>query len=188
MIFGLDTGGNQSLAIIGDACAKIVDMAIESKKPIIIEKLEFQKKKASLKEQNKKYARIMSSFAYRKIIEMICSRAWRLKIQTHEVNPAYTSLIGRLKFAKRYGLSIHQAAALAIGRRFMNFSEKPPHQCIIPDAKGSMRAFFLPARNRKKHLWSFLGHVSGVLKTVNAPHFRATNSRSMSTRKSAHAT
>ena len=156
-------------------------MASESKKLIVIEKLDFQKKKNSLKEQNKKYARILSSFAYKKIIEMMHSRSWKLKIQTHAVNPAYTSLIGRLKFAKRYGLSIHQAAALTIGRRFMNFSEKPPHQCIIPDAKGSMRAFFLPVRNRKKHLWSFLGKVSGILKTVDARHFRAMNSRSWST-------
>jgi hypothetical protein len=63
-------------------------------------------------------------------------------------------------------------------------SEKPPHQSFIFDKKGSMRAFFLPVRNRKKHLWSFWGKVFGILKTVDAPHFQATQSRSTSTQKS----
>jgi hypothetical protein len=34
-----------------------------------------------------------------------------------EVNPAYTSVIGRNKFSCRYGLSSHSAAALVIARR-----------------------------------------------------------------------
>ena len=106
----------------------------------------------------------------------------RPKIEIMEINPAYTSVIGRVKFAKRYGLSTHQAAALVIGRRSMKCSEKPPNHLVeIPDNKGSMRAFFLPERNRKKHLWSFWGEVFGILKTVDVPHFQATNSRSSNT-------
>jgi len=59
---------NQSLAIIGDAVAQIVNLAKETNKPIVIEQLDFQKKKISLKEPNKKYSRLLSSFSYKAII------------------------------------------------------------------------------------------------------------------------
>ncbi len=165
---------NQSSSSISEACKIIIEQAKETKKPIVIEDLNFQKKKATLKETYKRYARMLSSLSYSLIICMLISKAFRSNIEIFFVNPAYTSVIGKVKFAKRYGLSKHQSAALAIGRRFMKASEKPPHQSIIPDAKGSMRAFFLPARNRKKHLWSYWKLVSEILKTVAAPHFRAT--------------
>jgi len=170
---------NQALAIIGDASLQIINDALDAKKPIVLEKLDFQKKKQSLREVNNKCSRILSSFSYSSIIAMIKSKAFRSQIETLDVNPAFTSTIGRVKFAKRYGLSNHEAAALVIGRRYIKCSEKPPNSLVkIPDKKGSMRAFFLPVRNRKKHLWSFWGQVFGILKTVDAPHFRATNSRS----------
>ncbi|NGX30177.1 MAG: hypothetical protein KR126chlam4_01355 [Candidatus Anoxychlamydiales bacterium] len=173
---------NQALAIIGDASAKIVKDSITSKKPIVLEKLDFQRKKTTLKEANTKHSRMLSSFSYNAIINTIKSKAFRSQIEIFEVNPAYTSVIGRVKFAKRYGLSTHLAAALVIGRRSMKCSENPPRSLVkIPDKKGSMRAFFLPVRNRKKHLWSFWGKVFGILKAVDAPHFQATNSRSSNT-------
>ena len=33
----------------------------------------------------------------------------------HQVNPAYSFVIGRVKFMERYGLTVHQAAALVLG-------------------------------------------------------------------------
>ena len=38
-------------------------------------------------------------------------REWEI----HQVNPAYSSVIGRVKFMERYGLTVHQAAALVLG-------------------------------------------------------------------------
>ncbi|MBN2479566.1 MAG: IS200/IS605 family accessory protein TnpB-related protein, partial [Parachlamydiales bacterium] len=175
---------NQALAIIADASVKIITQAIETKKPIVIEELDFQKKKTTLKETSKKYARLLSSFSYKTIINILKSKAFKSKVEIFEVNPAFTSVIGKIKFQKRYGLTAHQAAALTIARRYMNFSEKPPAKSIILNAKGSMRAFFLPVRNRKKHLWTFWGKVFGILKAVDAPHYRATNSRSSGTHMS----
>lgn len=167
---------SQASALISDACKVIIEKAKETKKSVIIENLDFSKKKSALKECSKKFARKLSSFSYNAIKNMIISKAYRSKIEVIEVNPAYTSVIGRVKFSKRYGLSKHESAALAIGRRFMNASEKPTHPCVILDAKGSIRAFFPPARNRKKHLWSLWKDISEMIKTVDAPHFRATGS------------
>lgn len=50
----------------------------------------------------------------------------RAGVRHVRVNPAYTSLIRRVKFARPYGLSTHAAASLSIGRRAMGLSERPP--------------------------------------------------------------
>lgn len=165
---------NQISALISEACKTLVEMAKQTKKPIVIEDLDFSKKKSTLKETNKRFARMLSSFSYKTIKNMIISKAYRAKIEVFEVNPAYTSVIGRVKFSKRYGLSKHQSAALAIGRRFMNASEKPKHQSETLDAQGQIKAFFLPERNRKKHLWFLWKEISEIIKAVDVPHFRAT--------------
>ena len=47
-----------------------------------------------------------------------------------KVNPAYTSVIGRFKYAKMYGLSVHEAASFVIGRRGLDFEEKVPKELI----------------------------------------------------------
>jgi IS605 OrfB family transposase len=175
-------GKNKSLAIIGEASKEIVNLAIKTQKPIILEKLDFQKKKIALKDLSNKFSRLLSSFSYTSIKKTIKSKAFRSKIEVFEVNPSYTTVIGKVKFAKRYGLHNHFSAALTIARRFMNASEKPPRNKNIKvfDAKGSMRAFLLPDMDRKKHLWSFWGKVLGLFKAMDAPYFQSRKSRSSS--------
>jgi hypothetical protein len=46
------------------------------------------------------------------------------------VNPAYTSVIGRFKYMKKYGLSVHESAALVIGRRGLGYQERLPKELI----------------------------------------------------------
>ena len=110
---------------------QIIKYALEFKKPIVIEKLDFKRKKALLKEEEnifnksaaKKKNRILSSFAYRLMIEKIKILAYRNGIAVYEVNPAYTSQIGYIKYAKKYGISRHMAAAYVIGRRTYGIEE-----------------------------------------------------------------
>lgn len=168
---------DQLKAAIGDLCKEIVAWAKTTNKPLVIENLDFQKKKLSLKDDgNKKFSRLLSSFAYGLFFESIRSRAFKEGINLIHVNPAFTSIIGRVNFAKRYGLSIHLAAALCIARRFQQLSEAPySSQGIIPDGKGGHVAFALPARNQAKHVWHFWGKVKQKVKTVLAAHFQAKN-------------
>ena len=175
----------QSLALIGDACAQIVDHAEKTLKPIVLENLDFQKKKQSLRETHtSSSARTLSSFAYQAILTHIQSRAFTKHIEVHHVNPAFTSVIGRIKFAQRYGLSVHHAAALCIGRRFLSLSEKVPrHMDKVPDGKDSHVALPLPVRNRGKHVWHQWRHLGKKLRVALAAHFRA--KRSSSTSKAA---
>ena len=69
---------------------------------------------------------MLSEFSYRKIIEKLYSRSYREKIGINEVNPAYTSVIGKLKYARQKGISIHKAASYVIARRGMGYGERLP--------------------------------------------------------------
>jgi IS605 OrfB family transposase len=174
----------QTLAIIGDAAARVVAHAEQTLKPVILENLDFQKKKQTLRESSASQARLLSSFSYQAIVTHIKSRAFAKQVEVSQVNPAFTSLIGRIKFASRYGLSIHHAAALCIGRRFLKFSEKVPRYLgKVPDGKGSHVALSLPERNREKHVWHLWALLKKKLTAALAAHFRAT--RSSSTLKAA---
>jgi IS605 OrfB family transposase len=172
----------QLKATTGDICKMIVDHAKETKKPIVIEKLDFKNKKLTLKEQaNSKFSRLLSSFSYSLFFAFLMARAFKNGITIHQVNPAFTSIIGRVNYAKRYGLSIHLAAALCIARRHLKFSESPCSPTgQIPDGRGGHVAFDLPVRNRTKHVWHFWGQVKKKIATVLAAHFRAMHNLSLS--------
>ena len=165
----------QSLALIGDASTVIVEWSLRTQKPIILEKLDFTEKKTELSETKApRYARMLSSFSYSSIIRHIKSRAYRFGVKVEEVNLAYTSVIGRIKFASRYGLTIHEAAALAIARRFQEASERLPRRLDkIPDGKSGHVTLPLPVRNMRKHVWSGWRHIRKKLLVALAAHFRA---------------
>ena len=58
---------DQAKALIGDAAVSIVKQARLAGKPVVIEKLNFQKKKAELETVHHKQARMLSSFACNKV-------------------------------------------------------------------------------------------------------------------------
>ncbi|MFW9915836.1 MAG: hypothetical protein ACFFGZ_09535 [Candidatus Thorarchaeota archaeon] len=70
------------------------------------------------------FNRVKSNFVYRQLLRTLQSQALKKGLALHEINPAYTSLLGALKYARPYGLNGHQAAAFVIGRRGLGFSEK----------------------------------------------------------------
>ena len=60
----------------------------------------------------------------------LISRGLKFGFKIKKVNPAYTSVIGRFKYANMYGLSVHEAASFVIGRRGLGFEEKIPKEFI----------------------------------------------------------
>lgn len=169
--YGKATG--QSEALIGELAKELVAYALRTCKPIIIEELDFSKKKAQLKDENPKQARLLSSFAYNSIITAIKSRAYRFGVEVIEVNPAYTSTIGAVNYAKRLGLSVHLGAALAIARRGMGCHELPVGQHVtVPAVNGDYVTFALPVRNAAKHVSSPWPEVHTILKVVHAAHWQ----------------
>ena len=163
----------QAKALIGDACTKIVSIATEVRKPIIIEKLDFTKKKASLKETHPKYARMLSSFNYSQVIEGLTSKGFKEGVEVFSVNPAMTSIIGKIKYACRYGLSVHHSAALCIARRYYKFSEAPSKSPMKVVHKNVQVTCPKPERKRGQHVWIFWRNANRKLQTVLAAHFWA---------------
>ncbi len=162
----------QAEAIIGDAVASVVAYAREAGKPIVIEKLDFRQKKAALEGESRKYSRMLSSFSYGKIKAYFFSRGYRQGVEVHQVNPAFSSVIGRVKFMERYGLRVHQAAALVLARRLLGCSERIPRRWVCPVGNGVQVAFTVPARTRVKHVWTHWGAVLGQLRPALAAQHR----------------
>ncbi len=162
--------GHQSGALIGDAVANVVEHARQAGKPVVIERLDFKRKKAQLEGESRRYSRMLSSFSYGKVKAYFISRGHRNGVEVFQVNPAYSSVIGRVKFMERYGLTVHQAAALA--RRLLGCSERVPRRRECPDGRGGHVAFSVPARKRVKHVWTQWGAISGQLRPALAAQRR----------------
>jgi IS605 OrfB family transposase len=170
---------HQVTALIGDQVKQIIEIAKVTSKPIVIEQLDFQKKKTEFSHYNPKYARTLSSFAYNKIIQTIKAAAFRAGIKIIEVNPAYTSIIGAVNYAQQYGISTHQAAAIAIARRSLGFSEKlTSRNGLVPMRNGSHVTFTLPVRNREKHVWNYWSGIRKSILSAHKEHMRSGNSKS----------
>ena len=153
----------QAEALIGDAVAQVVAYARDVGKPLVIEHLDFSKKKSQLEGEYPGRSRMLSSFAYGKIKTHFLSRGYREGVEVVEVNPAFSSLMGRVLFMERYGLSVDQAAALVLARRLLNCSEGIPDHGNCPDGYGGHVAFRAPVRKRVKHVWTLWGMLWGKL-------------------------
>ena len=162
----------QSEALIGDAVASVVEYAREVGKPIVIERLDFRQKKAVLDGESRRYSRMLSSFSYGKVKAYFISRGYRQGVEVHQVNPAFSSVIGRVKFMERYGLTVHQAAALVLARRLLGCSERIPRRWVAPIGNGVHIAFTVPVRKRVKHVWTYWGAVSRQLRPALAAQHR----------------
>ena len=144
----------QAEALIGDAVASVVGYVREPGKPIVIEQLDFRQKKAVLEGESPGYSRMLSSFSYDKVKAYFISRGYRQGVEVHQANPAFSSVIGRVKFMERYGLSVHQGAALALPRRLLGCSERIPRRQVCPVGNGVQVTFTVLARKRVKHVWT----------------------------------
>ncbi len=144
----------QTTHILSQAIGQIIDIAVDKECPIVIERLDFRSKKSRLREHGKRAASMLSQFAYSKFSDLVHSKARLSAIQVVEINPAYSSLIGMIKFMGLYGLNSGTAAALVLARRFFRFSERLPR---------SLNALLQPV-DCNKHVWHYWATTSKLLK------------------------
>ncbi len=149
-----DKSSGQITHILSLAIAQILDKATYYECPVVIEKLDFSSKKARLREGSKRYAKMLSQFAYSKFAELVHSKAKLSAIQVIEVNPAYSSLIGMVKFMSLYGLNSGTSAALVLARRGLRLSERLPRVCNA----------LVSTEDGTKHVWTYWGRISKLLK------------------------
>ncbi len=154
----------QRLDMIRKAAAQIADLASTLGVPVAAERLDFGRKRAELETQvGRKRARMLSAFAYSMFGQALSRACSRRSVRIVLVNPAYTSIIGLVKFVPRYGSSIHAAAALAIARRAMALSERLPasgESISVLLASGDRVTLPRPARIARRHVWSSWSRLS----------------------------
>ena len=104
---------------IDETVKEVVLECVRSHKPLVMEDLDFQKTKSKMRYGNRRQNKMLSDFATRKIEEAIVRRCWKEGYGVKKVNPANTSKIGKEKYSKRMGCTVHMAAAYVIARRGM---------------------------------------------------------------------
>lgn len=137
---------------ISEALETIFKFAVEAKKPIVMENIKNLKK--DLMYKNPKANRKISEFAYDKMDELSENKSQKYGIAVRKINPAYTSQIGKLKYMKKMGLSIHESASFAIARRGMGFNDPVPKELKK----------FVSKKKARKHHWSQWSGLSSSLK------------------------
>ena len=118
---------NRRSNIAGELAKEIIDYLLSwNVGAIVLEDLTFQQDH----DTNHRFNRLVHSFAKNKLQKALISRGLKFGFHIKKVNPAYTSVIGRCKYAKMYGLSVHEAASFVIGRRGLDFDEKVPKELL----------------------------------------------------------
>lgn len=118
--------GNRSKSEIERKLSKIVKYALNKRKDIIIEDLNFGKKKSSIAKsvKNKKLNKMIHTFDYSRYKETIGNIGFRTGVRIAEINPYNTSNIGEEKYSKIKGINRHQAASYVIARIGQGFIDK----------------------------------------------------------------
>ena len=117
-----DSRANKRTWWRGEYARQLRNLAQEKGKGLVIEDLNFARPKKK-RVKSRKLRRIFSQFSYSALKKAFISQFARHGISLSQVWPAYTSIIGDLKYREIYSLSIHQAAAMVIARRSLDYKE-----------------------------------------------------------------
>ena len=105
---------------------RVVRAALERGVPIVLESLDFRKKKSWLQSYGRRFAEVLSTFRTRQVSTVMEREARREGVEVRFVDPAWSTKLGRLKYRARCRLGTHHAAALVLGRRGLGFGERLP--------------------------------------------------------------
>lgn len=104
---------------------QIIDLAIQKGKAIAIENLK-SLKKGYRGDGQAKLRRRLYHWNAKKFLQKLKRLASLKGVEIIEVNPAYTSIIGMLKYAPQLNIDKDIAGAYVIGRRALKFKEDAP--------------------------------------------------------------
>ena len=117
--------GNQTTNDFQVIATRLKDYCLNTGKDLVIEKLDFTKKKDNLiSKRGKKYNEMLSTLAYSKFDSIVTSKCAKNRIFLHKVNPAWTSWIAKQKYCPKMKLNIHSGASYVIARRGMLLKDK----------------------------------------------------------------
>lgn len=164
---------SQREALRGEAVKSLIQWALRTRKPIVLEDLDLTKsrKKAS---SNVEAKRKISSLAYSALRQQIESRAFDHGITVEIVNPAYSSVQGQLK-AVRHGLSVHGGASLVLARRSQGYSENLPKSASLCRlaVRGGVIQWQAPVRMSAGEETAAWRGIGAAIQQVLKAHYRS---------------
>jgi Hypothetical protein len=113
---------------------QIVDLAIQKGKAIAIENLK-KLKKGMRGDGKAKLRKRLHQWNAKKFLQKLKRVAMLKGVEIVEVHPAYTSIIGMLKYAPQLNIDKDTAGAYVIGRRALGFKEDMPetYETLLKD-------------------------------------------------------
>jgi len=114
---------------------QVVEIAKRERKAIVVEDLE-KLPKGKRGDGLPKLRQKLHKWVYKALLQKIELVARRNGIQVIKVNPAYTSIIGKLKYAPLHNIDKDTAGAYVIARRGLGFKERLPknYRGLLNDA------------------------------------------------------
>lgn len=123
--FNINNKSNGAVTdVIGRAMSEVGAYVEARCKPLIMENINTSKSKHGMRYGNSLRNKKASMFAYHKMTACLFNQAYKRGFDILQVNPAYTSQMGRFLYMKQYGLSVHQAAAYCIGLKGLEMTNK----------------------------------------------------------------
>lgn len=118
-------GGNRAKTEMEKIVRALVLLCREYKKALVIEDLDFGKKKSKiLHKKGKPYNRMIHRLDYSRFAQLCNNCATVYGVELIKVNPAYTSQIAKQKYCEQRKLSIHIGASYVIARRGQGFQDQ----------------------------------------------------------------
>ena len=121
----LNKSRNKRQYLLWHIAHKIIDIAYEKRKAIVIENIK-KLSKGRRGDGASKLRKKLHQFVYKSLLEKIETLARRAGIEIIKVNPAYTSVIGEFKYSPQYLIDKDIAASYVIGRRGLGFDDEIP--------------------------------------------------------------
>ena len=144
---------NRRTNLCGELVKEVLQIAKANNCGVAIEDLKFKDDK----DVHSKFARIKHHFIYSELLEILEGACYREGIELIKVKPQYTSIIGLYKYCHQYGMTIHNGAAMVIGRRNYKFNEKIPR--ILKD-----KLILDKERFNKKSEWGRWSEINRIIK------------------------
>ena len=143
---------------------QLLDLAIQKGKAIAIENL--KKLKRGMRGDGKaKLRKRLHHWNAKKFLQKLKRVAMLKGVEVIEVNPAYTSIIGMLKYAPQLNINKDIAGAYVIGRRALGFKEDTPenYERLLKD-KAYLEFALKRYEEREKELTELLGKETNEYK------------------------
>lgn len=164
---------HQREALQGDVVRAVIARCVVSNKPLVLEALDFQRKKRDLSVRSPQSRRKLSALGYRALYELFCARARDKGVEVVTVAPAYTSTQGWVRYAAQRGWTVHQAAAGVIARRGQGFSEKAPVSGMLRIPVGAVAVeLAVPVETAKSDVSHRWRRIHRALQQAIALHHR----------------